>query len=171
MIAEAAAASSAVQEELHHDDYEDDGLGDTVWLLSIAAPDERALLLQTRSAAQEAAADAISRCAAIIKDADSHVYRRGMAVLALGKTLGRELGIPQSRNSASMKKFRQVLKQTGSYSGRERFEGGSYRAKVVMHVCGNTIKLSQIISPERYQSVRSPSCITRVEVGGTKTLT
>lgn len=106
----AAAASAAAEAELHQDgdDDEEDELGETAWLLSVATPDERALSLQTRSAAQEAAADAISRCSAIIKDADAHVYRRGVAVLALGRTLGRELGKPQSRNSASVQEFRQV---------------------------------------------------------------
>lgn len=111
----AAASSAAAKVELHQDgDEEQDDLGDTAWLLSVATPDERALSLQTRCAAQEAAADAISRCSAIIKDADAHVYRRGMAVLALGRTLGRELGKPQSRNSACMQEFRQVSQSTGS---------------------------------------------------------
>lgn len=116
MTAKAAAASAAAVAELHqHDDEEEDDLGDTAWLLSVTAPDERALSLQTRSAAQEAASDAISRCAAIIKDADAHVYRRGMAVLALGRTLERELGKPLSRNSVSLQEFRQVSKSTDSY--------------------------------------------------------
>eukprot|EP00903_Cladosiphon_okamuranus_P016531 g15251.t1 len=79
---------------------------DSAWLLSVAALDERALALQTRSAARDAAADAISRCAAIVKDTDAHVYRRGMAVLALGRTLGRELGNPQAGNLAWMHEFR-----------------------------------------------------------------
>lgn len=81
---------------------------DTAWLLSVASLDERALALQTRSAARDAAADAISRCAAIIKDTDTHIYRRGMAVLALGRTLGRELGNTQAGNLVWMQEFRKV---------------------------------------------------------------
>ena len=87
---------------------EDSVVDDTTWLLSVASLDERALALQTRSAARDAAADAISRCAAIIKDTDAHIYRRGMAVLALGRTLGRELGNTQAGNLVWMQEFRKV---------------------------------------------------------------
>eukprot|EP00752_Nemacystus_decipiens_P001572 g1533.t1 len=84
----------------------DDVVDDTAWLLSVASLDEKALALQTHTAARDAAADAISRCAAIIKDTDAHVYRRGIAVLALGRTLGRELGNPRAGKSAWVQEFR-----------------------------------------------------------------
>ncbi len=90
------------------EEQDEGGVGDTSWLLSIASPDEVALSRQTRAAGQDAAADAVRRCAAVIKDADAHVYRRGMAVLALGRTLARELGKPQSRQIVWMQDFRQV---------------------------------------------------------------
>lgn len=99
---EAVAVPYAVEQQ------EDDVVDDTAWLLSVASLDERALALQTRSAARDAAAEAISRCAAIIKDTDAHIYRRGMAVLALGRTLGREFGNPQDGNLAWMQEFRKV---------------------------------------------------------------
>lgn len=90
------------------EEQDEDGVGDTSWLLSIASPDEAALSRQTRAAGQDAAADAVCRCAAIIKDIDAHVYRRGMAVLALGRTLARELGKPQSSRLVWMQDFREV---------------------------------------------------------------
>ena len=89
----------------------DRDVDDTAWLLSIAAPDEVALSRQTRAAGQDAAADAVRRCAAVVKDTDAHVYRRGMAVLALGRTLARELGKPQSRELVWMQDFRQVCRR------------------------------------------------------------
>lgn len=87
---------------------EENVVDDTAWLLSVANLDERALALQTRTAARDAAADAISRCAAIIKGPDAHVYQRGLAVLALGKTLERELGNLQAGKLAWMQEFRKV---------------------------------------------------------------
>lgn len=101
MRAEETAVESASEEgNVIHDD--------AAWLLSVASLDERALALQTRRAARDAAVDAISRCVAIIKDTDAHVYRRGMAVFALGRTLGRELGDPQAGDLAWMQEFRKV---------------------------------------------------------------
>lgn len=101
---EEAVAGIPAAAEQREERVVDDG---SAWLLSVAALDE-ALVLQTRSAGRDAAADAISRCAAIIKDTDAHVYRRGLAVLALGRTLGRELGNPQAGNLPWMHEFREV---------------------------------------------------------------
>ncbi|CAN0385161.1 unnamed protein product, partial [Ectocarpus sp. 12 AP-2014] len=85
-----AAGVSAVAEPGGDEDDDDDG-----WLFAAACSDEIG-----------GSPDAIGRYAAIIKDSDAHVYRRGMAVLAMGKALGRELG-KLSGNSASVQKFRQ----------------------------------------------------------------
>lgn len=78
---------------------------DTAWLLSVASPDERALSLYNRGAVQDGA---IGRCAAIINDTDVGVYRRGLAVLAMGRTLENELRIPQPRDAVSIGNIRQV---------------------------------------------------------------
>lgn len=75
------------------------------WLVSLASADERA---PSFSQTQTCADDAIARCAAVIKDAEADVYIRGLAVLALGRTLGRELGRSQSRDSVAVGAFRQV---------------------------------------------------------------
>lgn len=91
---------------------------DTAWLLSVASPDERAISLQTRAAVQDAAHDAIGRCATIIKDSDANIYRRGMAVLALGRTLGRELGRPQSRYAILVRAVRQVRYCSPLHTGK-----------------------------------------------------
>lgn len=87
----AAGVPAAAEQGGDDDDDDDDG-----WLFAAA-----------RSDGIGGSPDAIGRYAAIIKDTDAHVYRRGMAVLAMGKVLGRELG-KLSGNSASVQKFRQV---------------------------------------------------------------
>lgn len=86
-----AGVSAAAAEQGGEDDDDDDG-----WLFAAACSDGIG-----------GSPDAIGRYAAIIKDTDAHVYRRGMAVLAMGKALGRELG-KLSGNSASVQKFRKV---------------------------------------------------------------
>ncbi|CAM9253636.1 unnamed protein product, partial [Hapterophycus canaliculatus] len=90
----------------------EDADDDASWLHLAAAPDDKALSLQTRAAAQDAADSTISRCVAIIKDVDSHLYRRGMAVLALGRTLRREL-CKNSRSPTSTQEFRQECAGAG----------------------------------------------------------
>lgn len=81
---------------------DDDGAG---WLFSLASADERACsFLQTQISAD----DIIARCAAVVKDVEADVYRRGLAVLVLGRTLGRELGRSQSGDSVAIGAFRQV---------------------------------------------------------------
>lgn len=116
MTAVAAAATAAVPDAAAEHDVEDkkydnEKEDDVSWLvLAAAAPDERALALQTRTAAQDAADSVIGRCATIIKDVDAHVYRRGLAVLALGRTLRRDLCCRNpAASSATTHKFRQVL--------------------------------------------------------------
>lgn len=82
------------------------GQGDgAAWLVSLASADERA---SSFSQAQTCADDDIARCAAVVKDGEADVYERGLAVLALGRTLGRELGSSQSRVSVAVGAFRQV---------------------------------------------------------------
>lgn len=103
----AVAAAVAIPDAAPGQDAEDVD-DDASWLRWAAAPDDRFLSLQTRSAAQDAADSIIGRCVAIIKDGDAHVYRRGMAVLALGRTLQREV-CKDFRRSTSTQKFGQVL--------------------------------------------------------------
>lgn len=95
-------------------DEQDDG---AAWLVSLASADERGCSF---SQTQTCVDDAVARCAAVIKDAEANVYRRGLAVLALGRTLGRELGRSQSGDSVAVGAFRQVH-VIGSCSGCHTF--------------------------------------------------
>lgn len=76
--------------------------GSAAWLLSLASGHERACSSPFTDG------EAIARCAAVIKDAEANVYRRGLAVLALGRTLGREIGRTQSGDPIAIEAFRQV---------------------------------------------------------------
>lgn len=79
-----------------------------VWLLSVANPDKKALALQTRSVIRNATGYAVGRCAAIVKDTTTGIYERGLAVLALGRTLEREFADERQRNTQYLDCLRKV---------------------------------------------------------------
>lgn len=99
---------------------------ETAWLLSLASPNENTLALQTKAAAKDAAREAVSRCAKIIKSTDVDIYRRGMAVLALGRTLAREMGrspqIPEDHDS-----FTEVVRNVSIVGARRMGKEVSFR--------------------------------------------
>lgn len=84
------------------------------WLLSVAAGEHKhkyssqQVLSSTEPYELHAIVD---RCSEIIMDEHSHVYERGLAVMALGRTLGREIGKTSTtlpRGAASVENLRQV---------------------------------------------------------------
>lgn len=101
------ATTSTTIATVYSSEQQDDGAA--AWLLSLASGDERACSSPSWQETSCTDGHAIARCAAVIKDADADVYRRGLAVLALGRTLGREIGRSQSEDSvAAIGAFRQV---------------------------------------------------------------
>ena len=115
---------------------QDDG---AEWLVSLASADERACSF---SQTQTCADDAIARCAAVVKDAEAHVYKRGLAVLALGRTLSRELGRTQSRDSVSVGALRQVCLVGGWSRVVIHFHKFKFDARIYTHVPGTMYSYS-----------------------------
>lgn len=89
---------------------------EATWLLSVASPNEKALALHTKAAVKDAAQEAVGRCTKIIKDTDAGIYRRGMAVLALGRTLAREMGRPPQM-AGNRDSFAEVVRKVIVFGG------------------------------------------------------
>lgn len=84
------------------------------WLISVAAGEHKHKYSsqQVRSSTEPHELHVVvDRCSKIIIDEYSHVYERGLAAMALGRTLGREFGKASAvltRGAASVQTVRQV---------------------------------------------------------------
>lgn len=129
----AVAAATAQQKNLEHEEM--------AWLFSISSLSaaERKTS-QSRGAAFDSMLKAIDRCAASIKDADTHVYQRGVAVMALGRMLRREIGENANTGGVASMETLHKVQQAESRSAKRIITGVRLLRSIGSYFCSSIVR-------------------------------